>query len=120
MTWVEASPAACLRRFQIERNFDDEPTLTTDGSIEECRHTMEMRIAYPLNHALYGRENVRDLNDFMDADRRQIDAAIGLNGAANYVANEDVCQFTAMTVLEAGEGAKVLSITFSLLYDRSV
>lgn len=119
MAWVTANPKACFRRFQILANFDIEQGPTADGSIEACRHTMELRIAYPKQMGRYGAENERDLEDMFAADLHKIDAAIGLNGATNYVANQDICRKTAQGVIDL-EGARVLSVTYELLYDRSV
>jgi hypothetical protein len=121
MEWVEANPAACFRRFEILRNWDDDQQPTSDGSLEGAAHSMELRVAYPLREkGLYGAENERDMDELIDQDRRLIDGAIGLNGGANYVANQHLCESTGHEVGAAGEGARVLSITFSLLYDRSV
>lgn len=119
MAWAEANPAACFRRFQLLSNFDIEQGPTADGSVESCRHTEELRVAYPLTLGLYGVENQRDMEDLMKQDLHQIDAAIGLNGFADYVDSQHICQKTAQDVIEVG-AARVLSVTFELLYDRSV
>jgi hypothetical protein len=121
MGWVEANPAACFRRFEILRNWDDDQQPTSDGSLEGAAHSMEVRVAYPLREkGLYGPENERDMDELIDQDRRLIDGAIGLNGGVNYVSSQHLCESTGHEVGTAGEGARVLSITFSLLYDRSV
>jgi hypothetical protein len=120
MAWVEANNAkACFRRFQILSNFDIEQGPTADGSIEACKHTMELRVAYPRYDGRYGAENARDMEDTLSADLHKIDAAIGLNGGANYVTNQDLCLKQTSTVIEA-EQAMVLSITYLVQYDRSV
>lgn len=120
MAWVEANPKGCFRKFEVLRNWDDEQRPTADGSLEGASHTMEVRVAYPLEMGLYGSENERDMEELLDQDRRLIDAAIGLNGGTNYVSNQHLCQSTAHSSEDAGDAARVLSITFSLLYDRSV
>lgn len=123
MSWVEANPKACWRRFQIAHNLDIEQGPTADGSLEACSHTEELRIAYPLQFGKYGADNERDLDDAIASDLHQIDAAIGLNGGANYVSNQDLCQKQAQAVIDVeGENgkARVLSITYLVQYDRSV
>lgn len=119
MDWVEANPKACMRRFQISSNFDMEQGPTADGSVEGCRHTMELRVAYPLMMGRYGPENDRDMDDMMMADLHAIDAAIGLNGASNYVASQHICRKTTQDKDDV-EGARVFSVTYEVLYDRSV
>lgn len=123
MGWVTANAAACWRRFQIVQNYDIAQGPTSDGSLESCAHTMELRVAYPMQFGKYGMENERDLDDAIASDLHQIDAAIGLNGSANFVTNQDLCQKQSSTVLDVtGErgSARVLSITFLVQYDRSV
>ncbi len=121
MDWVaeNSKGGASFRRFQILREFDIEQGATADGSIESCRHTEEIRIAYPLEMGRYGAANERDLEDMMSADLHQIDAVIGLHGGATYVTNQDICLKQASSVLDV-EGARVLSITYIIQYDRSV
>lgn len=119
MAWVEANPKACMRRVQSLSNFDMVQEPTADGSVEGCRHTMEIRIAYPTQMGRYGSANERDMEDLIAQDLHQIDAAIGLNGFANYVASQHICQKTGQS-FPAAVGARVLSITYELLYDRSV
>lgn len=121
MSWVEAHPTACWRRFQIVHNLDIDQGPTADGSIEACTHTEELRIAYPMELGKYGADNERDLEDMLASDFHQIDAAIGLNGLANYVTNQDRCQHLPgePKVIDV-EGARVLSITYLVQYDRSV
>jgi hypothetical protein len=119
MAWIAANPKACFRRLQALSNFDMEQGPTADGSVEGCRHSMELRIAYPLSMGKYGAANQLDMEDLMKQDLHQIDAAIGLNGGANYVSSQHDCRKTAQAVLEA-EGARVLSMTYELFYDRSV
>ncbi len=121
MSWVTANTkgAACFRRFQILSNFDIEQGPTADGSLESCAHTIELRVAYPNEFGRYGAENERDQEDVMLADLHKIDAAIGLNGGANYVTNQDLCQKQAQAVIDV-EGARILGITYLIQYDRSV
>jgi hypothetical protein len=117
--WATQYPAACLRRFQILSNFDIEQGPTADGSIEACSHTMELRIAYPMHAGLYGSENQRDMEDMLSADLHQIDAAIGLNGFASYVTNQDLCRKESSSVLQF-EKTSFLSVVYRVQYDRSV
>jgi hypothetical protein len=118
-TWVARAPKGAFRRFEILRNFDDEQLPTADGSLEGARHSMELRVGYPLEPGLYGPGNERDMERVMDEDRRLIDAAIGLNGGPSYVSYQHDCRSTAHSIVDV-EGARLLSITFALLYDRSV
>jgi hypothetical protein len=125
MAWVAANPKACMRRFQILSDLNPTQEPTADGSIELCRHTLEVRVAYPVWPGKYGAENDRDMEDLMTADLHQIDGAIGLNGFASYVTNQDLCQRQSSQVIDvegtkAGEAARVLSITYLVQYDRSV
>ncbi len=119
MAWVEANTAACFRRFQSLSNFDDTQEPTADGSLEGCRHTMDLRVAYPLQMGKYGKDNGRDMEDLMRADLAQIDRTIGLNGGATYVTGQHLCQKQSQAVLEL-EAARVLSVTYLIQYDRSV
>jgi hypothetical protein len=119
MAWVAANPKACFRRFQILANFDLEQMPTADGSIDQCRHTFEIRVAYPLTMGKYGAENERDMDDLMVADLHKIDTAIGLHGGPNYVAGQHLCEKRDQAPVEV-EGARLISVTYLVQYDRSV
>lgn len=119
MAWIADNIKACFRRFQILSNFDDAQEPTSDGSLEGCRHSMDLRIAYPSRLGKYGAENERDMEDVIRADMRQIDAAIGLNGGSGYVTGQHACIRQSQSVIDV-PGARVLSIIYELQYDRSV
>lgn len=120
MPWVAATPTSCFRRFQILSNFDDVQEPTADGGVEGCRHTMELRVAYPLQYGKFGRENAPDMEDLMRLDLALIDKTIGLNGAAIYTAGQHLCQKQAQAIDDSIENARVMSVTYLVLYDRSV
>lgn len=119
MAWVEKNPAASLRRFQILSGLDIEASPSSDGHVELWRHTFELRVAYPRQFGRYGKENERDMEDVIELDIRQIDGAIGRHGFANYVAGQQLCERESTGVVDLA-GAKVLSITYLVQYDRSV
>lgn len=117
--WVVANLKAAFRRFQIQENWDIEQGATADGSVEQCRHTFELRVAYPLTMGKYGAENERDMDDTITSDLHKIDAAIGLYGGANYLPGQALCQRQSHTPVDI-EGARLLSVTYLVQYDRSV
>jgi hypothetical protein len=113
MDFVEKSPKGSFRRFEILDNFDDESTGTTDGAIEGCQHTFELRVAYPTT------DSDRAMEDLIRSDRRQIDATIGLNGGLGYVDGQYLSQIQGHSIGSTA-GARILSMTFLVQYDRSV
>jgi hypothetical protein len=119
MAWVEANPKSVHRKFEIRRNWDDDQRPTSDGSLEGVSHSMELRVAYSGDLGLYGSKNEGDVDRVIDEDRRAIDEAIGINGGHNFVASQHDSRYVAHEVGVVG-ASRVLSITFSLLYDRSV
>lgn len=119
MTWVEANPRSCFRRFQILSNFDDIQEPTADGAVEGCRHTMELRLAYPLSMGKYGRENGRDMEDVIRLDMNLVDKTIGRHGGSNYVSGQHAAIKQSQLVIEL-TAARVLSMNYLVLYDRSV
>lgn len=119
MAWVEANPAACFRRMQLLSQMDVEQSDTSDGELVSWRHNIELRVAYPLQFGLYGAENERDLEDVLEQDAVTIDSTIGRHGYPNFVQYQELCERQSSTVIDV-PGARVLSMTFLVQYDRSV
>jgi hypothetical protein len=96
--WAEENHGACMRAFQITRVDDREVPPVTDGSTEQHDAEAELVVAYPANLAEYWRGSARgerplqDLEDVLDADAEQLNDAIGINGAASYLAGQSRCE----------------------------
>lgn len=116
--WASANPNGALRRFSIRNEFDIEIGPTSDGSLEWWSHNETVLIAYPAHPALYGAQNDRDADDFIDSDLRQIDAAIGRNGSANYANTQHITELTGAAV-QRGPDVWILAMVFKTQYDRS-
>lgn len=82
VTWASANPASALRRFQV-RTQDDEGPSVSNTDYEERRVKMTITIAYPTN-ARTGPDQALDRDDIIDEDFKQLDAALGLTGRANF------------------------------------
>jgi hypothetical protein len=82
-TWAVKNPAAALRRFQTRTVGSDRPIEVSNTDVE-CHYTdLITTVAYPQN-ARAGKQWALDRDDMMDADRHQIEGAIGLLGGANF------------------------------------
>lgn len=84
VAWAEQQPAACLRRFSVRSFAAPSVPLVSNTDVEVVRVVFEVTIAYPQTHR-YGAQNALDRDDVAEADRKQIENAIGLNGGANFV-----------------------------------
>jgi hypothetical protein len=118
--WVEAHPEACLRRFELETALALEPAPFTDGLVENTEQVVRVRVAYPRSPGLYGPENERDHEDLLEVDVAQIDEAIGKHAGPDYVNEQHECAFRALAIDDAGEAARILSLTYSVQFNRSV
>lgn len=118
LAWVESNVNGCIRRFFIRNNFDIEIGPTSDGSLEWFTQTETVLVAYPEQWALYGAGNEYDADDFIEADLRSIDSAIGRNGSANYVSTQHVTELVGSSI-ERVPGAIILAMSFKTQYDRS-
>lgn len=119
MAWIEANPRACFRRFQILSDLAIEPTDTSDGDLQNWRHGMTLRVAYPLEFGFYGLENERDMEDCIELDIVAIDGAIGRHGYPDFVQYQELCERQSVDLIDVPL-ARVLSVTYVVQYDRSV
>lgn len=85
--WADANPRACLRKFYIEDLSTYETPLISDAQIEQVQTTFRVQVAYPKD-SRYGISNRADAMDLINADRHDIDHAIGLRGSADYVSGQ--------------------------------
>jgi len=80
--WTLANAAACRRRFQVRRIGGTDSAEISNSDFEELRCTFRIMVAYPQTHR-DGEDAALDRDDAIDADMKQIDQAIGMNGRAN-------------------------------------
>lgn len=117
--WVEAHPEACFRRFEILSELDLAEAPPSDGLIEQTEATLTLRVAYPVSPGLYGPENERDFEDYIESDFAQLDEAIGKHGHPSYVTEQHIGAFRSLNVEDAGE-ARIAAIAYGVQFNRSV
>ena len=121
-TWCEANPADCLRHFAIEKVGPRELPIVSNESIERHIANAEIIVAYPRLHGLYvqgsSQQDLEDLEDLIEVEAEQIDDAIGIRGAASYVAGQS---YTATEwEIEQGEEVTFLILLVTAQFDRDV
>lgn len=113
--WCETNPAAALRRFQVRTVVDAagyKPVAVSNSDLEENYGVFVVTVGYPKNAragdvdgAALGRD------DLIDEDRRMIEKAIGLDGAANFTpATADATYREHLPTIEAGSACDFLVI----------
>lgn len=112
--WAEAHPDAALRRFSILRVGSVEPGEVSDASVEEKLATLELVVAYPKQMALYGVENVRDMQALMQSDAAKINEAIGGSGYASWPSGLIDCQ--EIDTIEDGDAVSFLVHSFEIRF----
>jgi hypothetical protein len=112
-TWATKNPAAALRRYQVRAVGTDRPVEVSNTDVE-CHYTdLITTVAYPQT-ARAGKQWAMDRDDMMDADRYQIDGAIGLLGGANFAGSYPNATFIESSVERQSTGAMdflVLKVT---------
>lgn len=116
--WAAENPQAVFRRFSIRNDFDWQPVDVTGTDLLIMRHGCTVHVGYPSGLAAYGVDNLRDVDDLIEADVDQIDEAIGVHGYANYASGLHASELTRVQVTEVGQ-SRIVSITFDLQYYRN-
>lgn len=93
--WCEENPQTCFRRFHVRRSGERELPFVSSADVEQLRSNAELVVAYPKAFANFNRSASRremiDIEDVIDTDAEQINRAIGIGGAANYVSGQSLC-----------------------------
>ena len=109
--FIEDRPDASLRRFSIIYAGTIEPAEVHDEQVRREHVAQSLEIAYPKQWGRYGSENIRDAEDLIMEDKRQIEDAIGIAGSSNYVSGQ---YLTEVVGHEIADGDAVLVSTFDL------
>lgn len=117
--WAEANPAAALRRFQVREVGEDLPPDVSNADLEAVEIQLSVSLAYPQSHR-YGAANAMDRDDVMNADWKQINAAIGLYGRANFSSSHDCTPLGASKARETGAKVDFLVVTARFRYQRAI
>lgn len=115
--WADTNAGACLRLFYIEDQNTYEVPLISDGATEQVETDFAVQVAYPKD-SRYGSASRNDTMDIIEADRLQIDYAIGLCGSANYVSGQNGALATGHEVLEQ-DNSWILSINYRVTFSRA-
>ena len=79
--WAPAHAGASLRTFEIERQSPKSDPPLHDPALVERQVTARLSVAYPVLPGAYGRGDLDDMADVIDADARQLRDAIYSPGA---------------------------------------
>lgn len=96
----QGASSATLRKFEVKRTGPREDPGVIDPTAYFVNRDLLLEVAYPALPALYGREDLDDLEDLVEADALQIrDALFSPTGLAN-----DAHQETVVVVEELDRG----------------
>lgn len=115
--WADASSGP-FRRFTILHGLDYDDERYLDQGTESVVHTATVLVAYPQVREFEGRV----MDDVIDEDITTITKAIGTRGYGSYAAlgdGEHVAKRIGCAVEERA-AARVLRLTFQLVYDRTI
>lgn len=116
--WAETNPGRCLRAFEVIDTGEASVPDVSDLNVALELGTSEVTIAYPHQWADYGRDNRRAMEAMIEADMRQVDDAIGLNGIANYLPGQ--CKAIGAARVVEGDGVTFSVLRYEIEYYRSV
>ncbi len=120
--WAEANPAACRRRFQVRQDGDIPSADVSNSDHEQQIVTYHILVAYPQTHR-DGPDNAMDRDDAMEADRKQIETAIGMRGRSNLAPPYPDACWRSQTVKiddERGAGVDFIDLTISYMFIYSM
>jgi hypothetical protein len=114
--WCERNPAQALRRFQVRDTGSDEPPEISNTDTELRTVVLEVLVAYPQNNRT-GSRAALDRDDAATEDRRQIEAAIGMIGRANFAPPyPDACWRLEEWDVTRTEGAGIDFVAITVAY----
>jgi hypothetical protein len=113
---VEKDPVGKWRWFQVVDDGDDPPPEVSNADFDEKKVTLIITIAYPQDHRA-GPEAGLDRADVMKQDQRQVEAAVGLYGRANFAPpHPDACWQSGKTKRTVGNGVDYIEITQTMTF----
>lgn len=116
--WADSTPQAAMRQFYIEDVGEYGEPLSADGDSEEWETLFRVQVAYPKD-SRYGLKNKSSAMDTIRADMHQIDRAVGLMGAGNYVAGQQRCVSESKTAEEL-ENVWLLTMEYNINFRRAI
>ena len=121
-TWAEKENTACLRRYMILDNTNDDGPQTTDTLIEYREGLFDVVIAYPKTMGTYGAQNIQDADDLIRADIEQLDgvSGIGLVSYGSYVSGQHRSDIIGREIDRDGESVIFARLSVAVEYYRSV
>lgn len=81
--WVDANPAASLRRFQVRAMTGREEVIGSTGTYERIRREFDVLVAYPVDNrarATYEGGALASTDDLIESDFRQLEYSVGQRG----------------------------------------
>lgn len=117
--WARDNHRACVRRFDIEDAWDYAPHEVSNADVVFERGRASLIVSYPRTPGRYGHANWRDLEDFVTADRVQLERTVGPYGQSSYLDGHHLFLPVGHT-LEADGDAVFSTITFEVAFYRSV
>ena len=117
--WVEENATRCLRVFSIIYAGMVEPPAVHDEQVRQEHVAQSLEIAYPRQWGRYGQENIRDAEDLIMEDKRQIEDAIGIAGASNYASGQLITEVVGHDIAD-GDAVLVSVFDLETRFSRSV
>lgn len=102
--WAKAHSPGSFRHFTVIEVTDHEIPAVSNTAVEFLRASFRLLMAFPKAPGRYGPKNLRDLESLADVDMHQIDSALGIRGAGNYVSGQ-CASWAASKRLDRGEDA---------------
>lgn len=122
--WVDANPAASLRRFQVRAMTGRDEVIGSTGTYERIRREFDILVAYPLDNrarASYEGGALATVDDLIESDFRQLEYSVGQRG--NSIGNYQDIATVAATVEDYdpdGAPVRIARKTLTIEFMRSL
>lgn len=114
--WAESAGSAALRKFEIRLDGDVEDPNTMDFTDADRYEDAEILIAYPVLPALYGTDDLDEMEKVMRSDARQVRDVVFSPG--NYLSGQSAA-FVEIRKPERGDRVWFQPLRLSLIYLES-
>lgn len=83
--WIDANPAAALRRFQVRAVTGRDEVIMSTGAYESLRRDFVVSVAYPVDNrarSAYEGGAIASTDDLIESDFKQLEQSVGQTGNA--------------------------------------
>lgn len=114
-SWSGGNPQAATRRFSIYWLGEEREGVILQA--ERVHVDAEIVVAYLATPMRYGAENIRDRQDFLESDRKDVEKAAGVVGYPNLTVDATV--YRSSWTVERGDGVVFLVLSYTVAFSRS-